>query len=151
MKKRKMKTRIPNLLVAAGATILVILIWVTLSLIISLCCLSSRDYDQKCLSTVIKADNVDCSNPYSCSLTLTRIGKGNDEIGGVKFIFRNETGRVISPNAIDSGVGNLNPSESKKVIVNSGIDAPNSVEVTVYFRNSHGNERVCSQTTSYNF
>jgi hypothetical protein len=151
MKKRKMKTRIPNLLVAAGATILVILIWVTLSFIIFLCCSSPPDYNQKCLSTVIRSDNVDCSNPYSCSLTLTRIGKGNDEIGGVKLIFRNETGRVISPNAIDPGVGNLNPSESKKVVVNSGIDAPNSVEVTVYFRDSHGNERVCSQTTSYNF
>lgn len=102
----------------------------------------------KCLHIDVRAIAVNCNNPEACVVTFERTGTDNDAIGGVKLIFFNETG---NSGVIDKA-GNIEKLAGKTITdLDSTLDAPDKLEVTVYLEDASGNEQLCdAQTTSTN-
>jgi hypothetical protein len=102
----------------------------------------------KCLNTNVEAIAVDCTNPAACEVTLKRTGTNTDELTGVKMVFKNDT----DSSGVISEPGNIEILDDKIITgVNSELTIPNKVEITVYFSDESGNDKYCSETTSFNF
>jgi hypothetical protein len=118
---------------------------------------SSADITSKCLAVSIDAIQVNCSNGATnvmCGITLSRSGTGTDAIGGVKLIFKNSTNGISSTSVIDVS-GNIEALVTKRVnSVDTLVSITNrvsAVTVTPYFEDSSGNEKLCSQQSTFNF
>ncbi len=108
----------------------------------------------KCLNINVEATAVNCSNLGAsriCDVQLMRSGTGSDAIDGVKLIFKNSTNGVSS--SLISISGNIEPLVGKK---QTGINTTilntvgvNEVDVTAFFKDTSGNDQICSQTTPY--
>ncbi len=104
-----------------------------------------------CLNVAIAATKVVNSTPYDASpvtysVTLDR-SPGGLAIGGVKLRFTNATG--IS-DVVDVP-GNIKPLDRPINSVVSTITNGNNVEVIAYFKDTSGNELLCSISTSFDF
>jgi hypothetical protein len=100
----------------------------------------------RCLNVDVRATAINCNNPAACIVTLTRTGKNDDPIAGVKLVFFDgtETSGVITK------AGNIEKLAGKTLTVDSKLISPNKLEITAYFEDESGNEQTCSQTTSSN-
>jgi len=98
----------------------------------------------KCLDTNIRTTAVDCGDPAACRVTFERTGSNNDAIAGVKLVFFNET---ENSGVIDEP-GNIETLVKKTITVDSTLFAPNKIEITAYFKDTSGNEKPCSTTSS---
>jgi len=111
---------------------------------------SQIDIGAKCISNVVEATSVDCTDPSACDVILKR-NTGEDEIGGVKLVFsEGNTGG----NAIDPDIGNLAVLNTIPVTVDAtqgGLTTPDKVEVTIYFLDDSGNENLCPSANPFNF
>jgi len=103
----------------------------------------------KCLNIYIEATSVVCDGG-ECDVALQRTGIEDDEIGGVKLVFRDSTAGTSS-SLIDEP-GNIEVLVGKIIDnIDTGLDNPDKIEVTAYFEDSSGNEQICSTTSSYEF
>ncbi|MCK4647593.1 hypothetical protein KAT24_01535 [Candidatus Pacearchaeota archaeon] len=112
----------------------------------------------KCLNVDIRATAVNCVDGtanYECDVTFERTGTNTDAIGGVKLVFRNETAGINS--GVLDVLGNIEALAGKKELA---IDttlpitgpASDKVEVTSYFIDASGNEKLCdAQTNTFSF
>jgi hypothetical protein len=110
----------------------------------------------KCLVVDVTASKINCSNGVAdkmCDVTFTRTGTGTDAIGGVKIVFRNSTSG--SSSSLMTISGDISPLIGKK---QTGIDSNltnaigvNSLDVSVFFRDTSGNEQLCSQVNTVTF
>src|SRR3989344_2338618 len=76
-----------------------------------------------------------------CSVTFTRSPGGND-IGGIKLVFTNSS---ATETFVHDYSGNLTALETKTInSISTGITKTNKVDLTVYFIDSEGNEKLCS-------
>ena len=99
-----------------------------------------------CLYIDIQATTVDCTTPSACDITLERSGTADDEIAGVKMIFRDSTN--VASSSIIPSVGNIERLVGKPIIdLDSTLAAPDSLEITPYFLDGSGNEQLCITTT----
>jgi len=117
----------------------------------------SADISSKCLTVNVDAVQVNCTNGATdviCGVTLSRTGTGTDAIGGVKLIFKNTTSGVSSTSTIDVA-GNIEALVTKRVnSVDTLVTIANrvsAVSVTPYFTDSSGNQKLCSQTSTFTF
>jgi hypothetical protein len=117
----------------------------------------SADITSKCLTVSIDATQINCYNGATnvmCNITLSRSGTGTDTIGGVKLIFRNSTSGVSSTAAVDVS-GNIEALVTKRInAVDTLVPIANrvsAVAITPYFEDSSGNEKLCSQQSTFNF
>ena len=116
----------------------------------------NADVSSKCLTVAVDATQVNCSNGATnvlCTVVLTRGGTGSDALGGVKLVFKNSTSSISSTAAIDSA-GNIETLVTKKITVDTLVPISqrvSTVTVTPYFQDSSGNQKLCSQQTTFNF
>ena len=102
----------------------------------------------KCLNIDVEATAIDCTNPASCSITLTRTGTNSDDIAGVKLVFGNDT----TTSSVITEEGNIEALAGKTMTgVSSEISSPNELGITVYFESSLGEEELCTKTITTNF
>jgi hypothetical protein len=111
------------------------------------------EFTAKCLNIDVEATVVSCTGG-TCDVTFTRTGTEDDEIGGVKLVFRDstndESSAVIDEEDYDDLGGNIEALAGKKVTdIDTDLDAPDRIEVTVYFEDESGNEKLCQQSTSF--
>lgn len=116
---------------------------------------SGVDINAKCLNVIVEATKVECTAGV-CDVTLMRSGTGNDEIGGVKLVFRDSTAgtssAVIDKDDDTELGGNIEALAGKIIAdVDTELDAPDKVEVTVYFEDDAGKEQLCAQSTPSEF
>jgi len=115
------------------------------------------EISSKCLNTNIEITSVTCVDGElnkMCDVKLVRTGTETSELGGVKLVFKDEINAVSSDSAIDIA-GNIAALVGKTATgIDSGIviaNMPNKVEATPYFKDATGQEKLCSQTTSFSF
>jgi hypothetical protein len=154
--KKGLSTIVVTLILIVLSLVAVGAVWLIVSPIIKNSG-TSADVSSKCLTVNIDATQVNCINGATnvmCNLTLTRSGTGSDAIGGVKLVFKNATNGVSSTSAIDSS-GNIETLVSKKLTsVDTLIPIANrvsAVTVTPYFQDSSGNQKLCSQQSTFTF
>lgn len=97
----------------------------------------------KCLDVSIQSTKLVCGGASNdvCNATVSR-SAGGDEIAGIKLVFSNA---AADGNKIIDVPGNIAPLEVKTVSdVNTGITNTSSVEIVPYFKDSSGNEQLCS-------
>ena len=120
------------------------------------------DYQQKCVVTNVKATAVACTAGGAgaailCDITLSREGTGTDATGGVKIVFKNATGN----GGVQTSIGNIPALVGLKL---TGFDSgmledelgaagseSGTIEVTTYFLDAEGDQRLCSQINPFNF
>jgi len=103
----------------------------------------------KCLNVHIDATSVVCDSG-DCAVTLQRTGTEDDDIAGVKLVFRDSTAGTSS-SLIDES-GNIEILVGKSIAsVATGLVNPDKIEVTPYFEDASGNEKICSTTSSFEF
>lgn len=102
----------------------------------------------QCLEVNIKPTALTCSGSgnSTCEVVVSR-ETGGKEIGGIKLVFTNSTGKK---NYVHDVPGNINVLETKAVSgVSTGIENAENVDVIVYLKDSSGKEQLCSTKTSY--
>ncbi len=109
------------------------------------------DVSSKCLNINIEATAVNCSGvaTIACTTRLQRTGTGTDPIAGVKLIFSNETAGLSS--ALLDEIGNIEVLVGKVKTFDTGIANANKVMVTPYFLDASGKEKLCTQSSSFDF
>ena len=106
----------------------------------------------KCMNIDIRAAQVTCTdlNPDTCDVVIERTGAGSEEFVGLKIVFRDSNSTTNS--AVIDEPGNVELLVGKTIsAVPTTLNNPDSIELTVYFKDLSGNEQICSQTTSFNF
>lgn len=113
----------------------------------------STELAVKCLNTDVQATAIDCTTPSACVVTFTRTGSNDEDLGGVKLVFRDATGTAgtTSPVDVPTTTTNIKKLVGGSATVDSGLAAPVKVEVTAYFNDASGNEQLCTQTNSFTF
>lgn len=115
------------------------------------------EYSAKCLNIDLRANAVVCTgaDPDVCDVTFERTGSEYDEIAGVKLVFRNSTeanSGIIDKDDVANLEGNIEHLAGKTVTeIPTNLVAPDSIEVTAYFEDASGNEKLCAQTTTFTF
>jgi len=111
----------------------------------------------KCLNINLEVKQATCVNGtvnQTCNITLSRTGTESDELGGVKIIFADSVTEVASSSLIDVA-GNVAPLVGKKIsnldTLVANANQVDVLEITPYFKDDSGNEKLCSQTTTFEF
>jgi hypothetical protein len=154
--KKGLSTIVVTLILIVLSLVAVGAVWLIVSPIIKSSG-GSADVSSKCLTVSIDATQVNCTNGATdvmCGLTLTRSGTGNDALGGVKLVFKNQTTGLSSTSAIDVP-GDIAALVSKKLtavdtLITNG-NRVNAVSVTPYFQDSSGNQKLCSEQSTFTF
>lgn len=102
-----------------------------------------------CLNLDVRATSVNCNNPESCIVKLTRSGAESSLLGGVKLVFYSSTENsgVIDKEDVPALGGNVESLVGKTVTVDSTLDNPIKLEVTAYFLDDSGKEQLCTTTS----
>jgi hypothetical protein len=153
--KRGLSTIIVTLIIILLSLVAVGIVWVVVKNII-VGGGAGVEVSSKCLNVEVDASNVNCSNGVAnkmCDITLTRTGTGSDQIAGVKLVFRNSTSGVGSslisiPGDIAQLVGKKQTGIDSNITNANGV---NSLDVSVFFKDSSGNEQLCSQINTATF
>jgi len=158
--KKGVSTIVVTVILVALVLIAIGVVWAVVSGLIGKST-QTVNYHEKCLSVSVQATRATCTegalpNGDTCDILVQRLGTGTDAIGGVKLVFKNASNGIGSA-ALDSAdatppITNIEPlvTESVPTLVTT-LDSPNRVETTIYFLDEQGNERVCPQTTYYNW
>jgi len=150
--KKGLSAIITTLLVVLLVLVAVGIVWAVVRNVIS-GGVEDIELNNKCLNVDMRATAVVCTgaNPDVCDVTLERTGSNTDEIAGVKLVFRDSTAGTNS-GVIDPAVENVEHLAGEIAsAVATTLVAPDSLEVTVYFEDASGNEKLCAQTTSIDF
>ena len=143
MKKRGLSTVVTTLIIILLVLVAIGIVWVVVRNIIQ-SGVEGVELSAKCLNVDVKATAVVNTSATDYDVTLTRTASG-EEIAGVKLVFFNATGG--SSSVIDVSE-NIAPLATVTKSVDGEIINSNKVEVTAYFKDTSGNEKPCSQTTS---
>lgn len=149
--KRGLSTIVITLILILLSIVAVGLVWFVVNNIIK-GQTKGIDIGTKCINVNIEPTAINCddADPKVCDITFERSGTESGEIGGVKIVFR-DTVAIKSSELIDES-GNIQVLVGKTINdVNTGLTAPDRVEVTTYFKDASGKEQLCSQTNSLEF
>ncbi len=148
MNKKGVSTIIITVLLVALVLAAVGIVWAVINNLIGK---STRETEiaGKCIGVDVRAKSVACSGEV-CNITLERTGTSDDEIGGVKLVFKdsaagNSSGIIDISGNIEKLVGKTQRN------IDTNLTAPDSVEVTVYFIDEAGKERLCQSSSPFEF
>jgi hypothetical protein len=154
--KKGLSTIVVTLILIVLSLVAVGAVWLIVSPIIKNSG-ANADISSKCLNVNVDATQVNCSNGATnvlCTVTLTRSGTGSDVIGGVKLVFKNQTNGVSSSSAIDVA-GNIEALVSRRLTAVDSLvpiaNRVNAVTVIAYFEDTSGNEKLCSEQSTFAF
>ena len=107
---------------------------------------STVKYNAMCLEVDVRATALTCESAgTNCNFTLTR-KSGGESISGVKLVFKNSTGA----NSVKDRSGNIIPLQSvSNTTFETNVTKANMVEVTAYFVDETGTQRICTITNPY--
>ncbi len=149
MRKKGLSAVITTLITILLVLVAIGIIWVVVRNIVET---GTEDIgvSAKCLPVDVRVTSVSACSSTSCTVSLTRRA-GGDAIAGVKLVFSNSTSGGAS-DVLDSP-GNIQPlgTETRTITITGLTNDPDKVEVTPYFKDSSGNEQICSSTTSFSF
>jgi len=150
--KKGLSAIVTTLLVILLVLVAVGIVWVVVRNVIQSGA-EGVELSAKCLQIDLSATAVVCSagTNHECNVTFERTGINTDVINGVKLVFRNETAAINSglldvSGDIEQLVGRTEPTIDTGLVATGS--APDKIEVTVYFKDTSGNEQLCSQTTT---
>ncbi len=141
--KKGLSAIITTLLVILLVLVAVGIVWAVVSGIIN----NAADVaalSATCLSINVEAVAVTCAESAAelCNVTFDRSGTGTDEIAGVKLVFRDSV--TPDDSAVIEVTGDIENLVGKtELAINTTLIAPDSVEVTVFFEDTSGNEDPC--------
>lgn len=153
--KRGLSTIVVTLIIILLSLVAVGIVWVVVKNIV-VGGGAGVEVGSKCLNVDVAATKVNCSNGAvnkMCDVTFARTGTGSDAIGGVKLVFKNSTSGVSSslvtvPGDIAQLVGKKQTGIDTNMTNANGV---NSLDVSVYFKDTSGNEQLCSQVNTETF
>ena len=145
--KRGLSAIVATLIIVLLVLVAVGIIWVVIRNVIEEGT-EQVDISTKCLAVDVRSVSV---IPVSgeignYSVTLNRLA-GGEAIEGIKVVLFNDT---INSGVLD-GFLTLIELETRTEKFDSAITNANKLEFTVYFKDSSGAEKLCSQTSTYNF
>ena len=147
--QKGVSTIVVTVILVALSLVAVGVVWAVVSGVIG-SSTEGAEISSKCLNVEIRATSADCTNPAACVVKLERTGTGDDVVSGVKMVFENAAG-ARSAASVDSS-GDVLKLVGRTATVASGIAATvNKVEVTTYFTDASGNEKLCQQTYPFSF
>jgi len=98
------------------------------------------DLSSKCLEVKVEVSGSACTGGI-CNATVKR-NAGGSVIGGVKIIFNND---VLGTNYVHDVSGDIVPLQTKSELnVDTGLSDVTSIEVTPYFKDNVGEEKLCA-------
>lgn len=153
--KRGLSTIVVTLIIILLSLVAVGIVWVVVRNII-VGGGAGVEVGAKCINVDVSASSVNCSNGATnrqCDIVFTRTGTGSDPIGGVKLVFRNSTSGISSNLITVSGdiaqlVGKKQTGIDTNITNTNGV---NSLDVSVFFKDTSGNEQLCSQINTATF
>ncbi|MEK6827261.1 MAG: hypothetical protein AABX99_02135 [Nanoarchaeota archaeon] len=117
----------------------------------------SADISTKCLGVSVEAARANCSDATSnvCTVVLSRTGTSEDQISGVKLVYKNNTAGAASGLIDVSGdvpllVGKTVTSDTL-IAKTTFFGNFSTVYITPYFKDASGKVQLCSQTSSFDF
>ena len=144
--KRGMSMIVSTLIIILLVLVAIGIVWVVVKNLID-AGTDQISYNSKCLDVDIKAKTVTNTSLTNYSVTLLRTGSGED-IAGIKLVFFNASDSTSSVKDIS---GNIEPLATVTKSIMGDIEMANKLEVTPYFQDDSGNEKLCSQTSSLEF
>jgi hypothetical protein len=149
--KKGLSTVVTTLIIILLVLVAIGIVWVVVRNVIEQGT-GQIDIGVKCINNVVKATSVDCTDPASCTVNLKR-DTGNDEIGGVKLVFSEGDTGGNAEDISTSTYPALNTVLSTTPLtgLNSGFTNPDKIEVTVYFLDDSGNEKLCPSPSRFSF
>jgi hypothetical protein len=141
--KRGLSAIVVTLIIVLVSIVAVGIIWVAISNLVNT---NTQDigFAQKCLNLQIKVSSIDCTDPTACNVSFERTGTSQEEIAGIKIMFKDsKTGETSSLK--EGAVGNIETLVGKTINeINSELSNPDTIEVTPYFEDEAGNDKLCS-------
>jgi len=148
MNKRGLSAIITTLLVILLVLVAVGIVWAVVSGLLTGGA-EDLEFSAKCLNVDVRATAVVCA-VGDCNVTFERTGIETDSLGGMKLVFRDSTAGTNS-GVIDE-LGDVEVlAGTTTASIGTNVTAPDSVEVTPYFIDDSGNDKLCAQTTSRTF
>ncbi len=142
MNKRGLSTIVTTLLIILLVLVATGIVWGVVSGILKGGALEAGS-STRCLYIGVEATAINCNDPEACVVVLKRTGSDTDAIGGVKFVFEDSTNEERSASAIDVE-GNIERLVGRTTTQDSGVTAPDKLEITVYLEDEFGKEEPCS-------
>ena len=143
--KKGLSLIVTSLIIIVLVIVAIGIVWVVANNIIE-SQIEQIDYSSKCLEIDVKIKSLITTPGTNYNISLTRTGSNTDEIAGVKLVFFNEQN---NSNIIDIA-GNIKPLDTITKNINGEIENVNKIELTAYFKDDEGNEKLCS-TNSFSF
>ena len=125
--KRGLSTIIVTVILIGLSLAAVVIVWVVVSNLLNSGA-NSINTQSTCLGITVAATYANCTDGGNCTVTLERTGTVSDDIGGVKFVFKNATDN--SP--VVDVPGNVPALAGRKVTVANPLRDTNDVDVTPY-------------------
>ncbi len=152
--KRGVSTIVITVIMVALVLAAVGVVWVVVNNLIGKSA-GEAEIAGKCLSVDVKATLVTCTTG-TCDVTLERTGTGDDEIAGVALVFRDSNVGTSSSKIDEDDVAALGGDIEKLVGetvsgIATGLTTPDKVEVTVYFKDAAGKQKLCQTTNPFEF
>lgn len=154
--KKGLSTIVATLLIILLTLVAVGIIWIVVRNVVQ-GGTDQIEIDSKCLAANVEATQVDYTAPAATMVTIYRNG-GNDPLAGVKIVFTERTGggnNVVETWALDGAAlhAPLDALESREIgpFDLSGMSDPSAVGVAVYFKDSSGQEKICSTANALTF
>lgn len=154
--KKGMSTIVVTLIIVLLSIVAIGVVWGVVNGLIQS---GSQGVEQntKCLNINLEVKQISCATGttnQTCNVTLSRSGSETDDLGGVKLVFIDEDDEISSATLIDIA-GTIEPLVGKR-ITNVDTLVPNNntvslIEVTPYFTDESGNQKLCSQTVTFEF
>ena len=145
--KRGLSAIVATLIIILLVLVAVGIIWVVVRNVIQQGT-EQIDVSTKCIAVDLRAVSVNETSAGIYDVTLRRVA-GGEAIAGVKISLFNET---ANSGVLEFGVALTELQTSTQIIDTGGnVTDASSLEFTVYFEDTSGNERLCSQTNSYSF
>jgi hypothetical protein len=143
--KKGLSTIIVTVILIGLSLAAIVIVWVVVSNLLNT---GAADINirSKCLEVNIAATYANCTTGGNCTVLLERTGTGSEDIGGVKFVFKN----VTDSSPVVDVSGNVPQLSGRRVTVANPLNATNDVEVTAYFTDTTGNH-LCTNTNGFGF
>lgn len=143
--KKGLSTVVTTLILILLVLVAVGIIWVVIRAFVEES-VGGINYSTECLKVDLRATAVNNTAGTSYDVTLKR-ESGGEDLGGVKIVFFSDT----DTSSVRDSSGNIGPLMTVTKTIDGEISGANRVEVTPYFIDDSGVERLCGQTSSFSF
>lgn len=153
--KKGLSTIVATLLIILLTLVAVGIIWIVVRNVVQGGA-DQVEIDAMCLEANVEATRVDYAAPATTMVTVYRNG-GDDPLAGIKLVFTESDGseNLVEDWPLDDVAPNdpLDALEAREIgpFDLSGMTDPTKVSVVVYFKDSSGNEQLCSTANQLTF